>query len=121
MKGDTCDFKRITKLYVTHCFELATPPRVDELARLLRVHPSVLTRSFYSQTGQHLSVVLKRHQLDEAKRLLITTDLPLGEIARRAGFGTINTFFRLFRTHVGCTPGNFRKGHRTGCRDEELH
>ena len=112
MRGDSQDLSSLVERYVRRCFGCVTPPRVDELARLIGLHPSILSRSFHAQTGRHLSVVLKEHQITEAQRLLTTTDLALDDIAQRAGFGTVNTLFRLFRTRVGCTPMQYRKRSR---------
>lgn len=95
--------------YLQHCFDVCTAPRVDELARLLKTHPSVLSRTFRAQTGRGLAAIMKRRQIEEAKRLLETTDMDLQNVAVRAGFGTINTLFRLFRVHVGLTPREYRR------------
>jgi AraC-like DNA-binding protein len=97
------------KSYLDECFRVGTAPRVDELARRLELHPSVLSRTFHSATGRRLSSVLKAAQIVEAKRLLATTTLPMGDVARRAGFGTPNTLFRQFRQHVGVTPDRYRR------------
>ena len=109
MSGGARDFGPVIEIYVRRCFALRTAPRVDELARWLDVHPSVLSRAFRAETGRLLSAVLKERQIEEAQFLLTQTDMNLAEIAQRAGFGTINTFFRLFRTRVGCTPEQYRR------------
>jgi AraC-like DNA-binding protein len=109
MKSGSRDFVFLIDVYVRQCFRVGTAPRVDELARALRLHPSVLSRTFRAETGQRLSAVLKARQLDEAKFLLASTEMTLAEIAQRAGFGTINTLFRLFRTRVGRTPEQYRR------------
>lgn len=107
--------------YVLQCFARCTPPRVDELARLLNMHPSLLSRTFAADTGLHLSSVIKKRQVEEAKHLLRTTSWNTRMIANRAGFGTINTLFRLFRKYVGMTPQEYprryaRCSHRTDVR-----
>ncbi len=102
------DFDDAVRSYVARCFAARTAPRVDELAQLLSMHPVSLSRSYKSSTGCHLSVVLKNAQLEEAKRLLTDTDLPIHEIALQAGFGTPNTLFRTFRLRVGMTPDRYR-------------
>ena len=109
MDGGAHDFGAVIEIYIRHCFALRTAPRVDELAQWLDLHPSVLSRAFRAETGRRLSAVLKEHQIEEAKLLLTETDMNLAEIAQCAGFGTINTFFRLFRTRVGCTPEQYRR------------
>jgi len=104
----TPDLVAAVDRYLLHCFERCTAPRVDELAQRLGTHPSALSRRFKSATGRRLSAVLKERQVEEAKRLLGSTNLNTRAIASRAGFGTVNTLFRLFRTHVGHTPEEYR-------------
>jgi AraC-like DNA-binding protein len=104
----TRDYADAVRSYLEQCFQIGTAPRVDELAQRLRVHPSVLSRKFRLATGRSLSSVLKDSQIAEAKRLLRSTELPLREVALRAGFGTPNTLFRVFRTRVGVTPAEYR-------------
>jgi len=107
------DFIDAVQTYLVHCFAAGTAPRVDELARLLGMHPAALSRSYKASTGRHLSAVLKNAQIDEAKRLLLSTGLAIREIALRAGFGTPNTLFRTFRVRVGMSPDRYRrKGQR---------
>ena len=52
---------------------------------------------------------LRRHQVAYAVQLLRTTPLPVEEIAIRAGFGSVPTFYRWFRAEHGTTPGAFRQ------------
>jgi AraC-like DNA-binding protein len=99
-------------LYLGDCFNACTAPTVDELAQRLNLHPSFLSRAFKVVTGYRLSHVLRSRQLAEAERLLATTNLPIGDIARYAGFGTANTLFRRFRKHAGITPAQYRRSQR---------
>ncbi|HYK02557.1 MAG TPA: helix-turn-helix transcriptional regulator [Thermoanaerobaculia bacterium] len=103
------DYLAELEAYVRYCFEARTALRVDELASRLHMHPSALSRGFKSRTGQRLARTLKDLQLSEAKRLLATTSLPTRDVASRAGFGTPNTLFRLFRTRLGVTPESYRR------------
>lgn len=103
------DLTRAIEQYLVRCFAAGAAPRVDELAEELGMHPSALSRGFRSSTGLRLSGVLKNAQIEEAKRLLADTRLGMHEIARRAGFGTPNTLFRIFRTRVGLTPDLYRR------------
>jgi AraC-like DNA-binding protein len=105
----TQDYPSSLESYLQYCFAACTPPRVDELAHFLRMHPSALSRHFKAKTGRKLSTVLRERQIGEAKRLLAFTRMRTSDVARRAGFGTPNTLFRVFRVHVGVTPEEFRR------------
>lgn len=47
-------------------------------------------------------------RVDEAKRLLETTRLPVEEVAARAGFGSVPALRHHFRLHVGAAPRAYR-------------
>ena len=43
-----------------------------------------------------------------ARELLETTDLPVGEVARRVGFGSAVNFRTRFAAEVGTSPSRYR-------------
>lgn len=47
-------------------------------------------------------------RMAEAKRLLLTTDLTIGEIARRTGFSDQGHFTKVLKSKLGLTPTEFR-------------
>ena len=50
-----------------------------------------------------------RRRIEQAKNLLLTTDLQVQEVGARCGFENVNHFINLFRKNTGMTPGVFRK------------
>ena len=95
--------------YVLTCMEQETPPRVFELARFLEVSRNRLIAIFKRALGMPPSRYLKQKQVEAAKQLLSTTNLPADKIAYLVGFGTRRTIFRIFRRSVGGTPTQFRR------------
>ena len=59
--------------------------------------------------GRTLLSELRSRQLDEAARILRTTNLTIAEVAARSAFGDRTTFFRVFRAAFEMTPGEYRK------------
>lgn len=51
-------------------------------------------------------------RLERARTLLRETDLPVSACARQLGYRDVGYFIRFFRTHVGMSPGRYRKGLR---------
>ena len=51
---------------------------------------------------------LVRCRVRRVQELLVTTDLPLSEIARASGFSDQSHCTRRFREQVGITPSNYR-------------
>jgi len=95
--------------YLDECYKKKTAARVSEFAAFLKRNPEYLTRTTASITGVTLRLYLRRKQLEEAERLILTTPLPMHEIALHAGFGTTSTFYRCFKDAYGMPPGAFRE------------
>ena len=59
----------------------------------------------------HLSPMqlIQKLRIDEAARLLDTTELSLAQIAAEVGYCDQSALTRQFHTLVGITPGQFRQ------------
>lgn len=82
---------------------------IDELSDHTHMSKYHFLRVFRSCTGQTPYEYLMSHRVDEAKKLLYGSDLPVAEIAARCGFSDTSNFIRCFRRACGTTPGIFRK------------
>ena len=62
---------------------------------------------------ENTSIIFKQYlnhiRVAEAKRLLTETDLQIGEIADKAGFGHISNFNRVFKEYTAQSPSDLRK------------
>ncbi len=85
-----------------------------ELAAVAQTSPSHFARLFKCATGQtpHQYVITCR--MEQAKRLLVETDIPLIDIASQVGCADHSHFTALFRQHVGTTPKVYRTGRNRG-------
>lgn len=52
---------------------------------------------------------IRNKVMDEAKKLLAYTDMPISEIASALHFSTVSYFIRSFRQHTGKTPFIYRR------------
>lgn len=95
--------------YLDDCYANKTAARVSEFAAFLERSPEYLSRTAVSIVGVPLREYLRTKQLEEAERLIVTTPLPMRQIALHAGFGTTATFYRCFQQAHGMTPGAFRE------------
>lgn len=100
---------RAVSHYLDECYAKKTAARATEFAAFLRRNPAYLSRTVVGIVGMTLREYLRKKQLEEAQRLLITTPLPVSQIALHAGFGTTSTFYRCFKQAHGMTPGAFRE------------
>ena len=48
-------------------------------------------------------------RIEEAKRLLTTTTLPVTEISHRVGYSSVGSFSTRFATSVGVPPSTYRQ------------
>lgn len=86
------------------------PVTATEIAHALGYTPGHLTTVLRQRTGRTLLDWLTERRLTEARRLLRETDLPLGVVAARCGFGDAGYLVRRFRARYGITPGRWRTG-----------
>jgi AraC family transcriptional regulator len=80
-----------------------------ELALLIGVSVRRLSHTIKASLGVSLHEWVAERRLAEARRLLIETNLPIGEVGRRCAFQSVPAFMAAFRTAVGCAPGAFRR------------
>ena len=88
---------------------------VGSLLKVVPLSRSVLERRFSQLLGKSPKAEILRVQLDRVCRLLAESDLPISEVADKAGFEHPEYMSRLFKKKIGMTPGEFRK--RSGVRD----
>jgi LacI family transcriptional regulator len=71
-----------------------------------------LERHFRLALGRTVMHEARRVHVERARRLLSTTDLPLGEIAKQSGFTNAALLSVAFGREVGMPPGTFRRQRR---------
>ncbi|WP_246787612.1 helix-turn-helix transcriptional regulator [Bradyrhizobium sp. CCBAU 53421] len=63
----------------------------------------------FETTGASFSQTVTAQRLSESRRLLCEKPpRPIADIALSCGFGSLATFYRIFSTSEGLTPGEFR-------------
>ena len=67
-----------------------------------------LDKKFKNEVGRTVHAELARIRIEEAKRLLSATNLPLADIASRYGFATRKYFVKVFLSATGCDPSTWR-------------
>lgn len=82
---------------------------VDALARRVGLSPRQFARLFRTETGRTPAAHVEDLRIERAKQLLATTDLVIATVARRCGFGTVETLHRAFRRVTGVTPDQYRR------------
>ncbi len=81
----------------------------EAIAANFYLHPDYLSHFFREKTGMTLAGYIRRVRIDMAKRLLKTSELPVGTIASRIGYESASHFTKAFRAETGLTPLAYRK------------
>lgn len=87
----------------------AGPVRIEAVAASVFLSPDRFAKVFAQVMGRPPRDYLRHLRVERAKTLLSETDLPVGTIAREAGFGEAAYFTRMFRAATGTTPLRFRQ------------
>ena len=87
---------------------LAQPVTVQALAARVQMSPRNFSRRFQEHTGASPAKWVLTRRLDESRRLLETTQLPMWEVAEACGFASPVTFRQNFVTVYGTTPTTYR-------------
>ena len=80
-----------------------------EYARKLSVTPNHLNALSKIHLGMQAGEVIRLRTILEAKRLLVSIDLTVSEIAYKLNFSDNSYFTKFFRKYTGLTPESFRK------------
>ncbi|MET7767125.1 AraC family transcriptional regulator [Nocardia sp. NPDC005366] len=85
-----------------------TPPEIGVVAALLAMHPRTVQRRLAAEDTTFAAILddVRRH---EARRYLVTTDMPMSQIASLIGLSEQATFTRCARRWWGATPTAVRR------------
>ncbi|TVY11802.1 AraC family transcriptional regulator [Paenibacillus cremeus] len=84
---------------------------VAGVAKQLNLSRSQCSKLFSKVYGLSPRQYVSRQKLNLAKELLVTTNLPMAEIAEKLGFHSASHFSRQFRRWTGQSPSDFRPKH----------
>lgn len=89
-----------------HMYE---PIQANDIADFMGNNLSYLCRVFKKDTGKTLSDYINEVKLEEAKRMLSSTQKSIVEIAVLLGYSSQAYFTTLFKKHINMTPAEFRE------------
>ena len=85
------------------------PIQIEELARKVCLSPSRLTHLFKQDVGESIIETLTKIRINQAAKLLRSTNRPIIDIAYSVGFHSANFFSRKFSIYYGENPMAYRK------------
>lgn len=101
--------QRITAYLDEHFREPVTSAALEKIVCL---SGDYLERHFRRETGQSIAQYLRTKRVLEAKRLLSRSNMTLQDISEASGFGSLSTFYKVFRKATHSTPAQYRKANR---------
>lgn len=82
------------------------------IAEIVHLNASYLSSLFKEELNMTFSEYLTRRRVQEAKRLLMQTDLTINEIAEKVGYQTAKYFIKIFKQYENTTPNGYRNLNR---------
>ena len=103
--------KRDAEEYLAEQFASSTPT-IGELARHIGLNEAKLMHDFKQLFGQTIFDFTQNLRMDEAKRLLETTERSITEVAFDVGYEYSSNFTTAFKRRFGITPSIARDAFR---------
>jgi LacI family transcriptional regulator len=85
---------------------------VSDVLRAVPMARTALERRFKAALGTTPHAHLRKLRIERVKELLVSTSLPVGEIATATGFEHTEYLSAMFRRECGLSPREFRARHR---------
>lgn len=85
-------------------------PSLEEIAGRVGLAPNYFHRCFGKLFGRTPFNFMLEQRLNQARRLLVSTDLSIKEIARAVGYDDSPYFARVFTKHLQVSPSAYRAG-----------
>jgi len=80
----------------------------DQIVDQLKMSADYLNKVFREQRTCSISEFITQTRLNEARELLINSNINVNEIAERIGFVNAKYLFKVFKKNFGVTPRDFR-------------
>ena len=79
------------------------------LSEEFHLSPQYISQLFKSEIGVNFLSYLTTIRLEHGKKLLVSSDLPIADVAQRCGYGDYRVFTKVFKKSEGITPSQFRR------------
>ncbi|GGH83272.1 AraC-like DNA-binding protein [Filimonas zeae] len=97
----------LLKGQITHRYAAA------DFAKLMFIHSRHLTNTIKLTTGRSPCDIMEERLMQEATRLLTTTDISIADLSVLFGYNDPANFIRFFKGMCGITPLQYRKQNAT--------
>ena len=106
----TCQEERpihgITRYLQEH---LAEEVSLGVLTEEFHLNPQYISQLFKSEIGVNFLTYFTNIRMEQAKKLLLTTSLPIAEVSEQSGYADYRVFTKVFKKSEGVTPSQYRR------------
>lgn len=79
------------------------------LADEFHLSSQYISQLFKSEIGVNFLAYLTNIRIEQAKKLLLSTSLPIADVAEQSGYGDYRVFTKVFKKSEGVTPSQYRR------------
>ena len=83
---------------------------LEYIADKVYLSPSYLSSLFKSETNIGIMKYITNLRMEKAAKLLVGTNLKIADLGAKVGYTNSSYFSRIFRSHFGSSPVEFREG-----------
>ncbi|QHW33501.1 AraC family transcriptional regulator [Paenibacillus rhizovicinus] len=102
-RTETADYVgKALRFFETH-YQIPTIT-IKDIADYVGLERTYFTKQFTKATGESPQQYLIKYRIDQAQRLLATTDMTIGQVGKSVGIVELAYFSRLYKKVVGVAP-----------------
>ena len=87
-------------------------PTLVQVAKIAGFNKNYFSGLFHMTTGKTYKEYLNTLKLEHAKKLAVTSTIPITQICYNSGFNSITNFLRAFKEMYGMSPSEMRKNRK---------
>jgi two-component system response regulator YesN len=85
----------------------------QEMADYLELSPDYIVKLFKKETGISIADFIVQERINNAKNLLVKTEIPICDIALLVGYSNFSYFSKVFKKATDSNPLDFRKRYKS--------
>jgi two-component system, response regulator YesN len=82
--------------------------KLESIAKIFNYNSAYLGKVFRKETGESFNNVLDHIRIENAKQLLLETELKVYQVSEQVGYSNIDYFYSKFKKYVGISPKEFK-------------
>lgn len=111
--GEERIINKIVRFVQNH---LAEEISLSVLAEEFHFSTQYVSQLFKNEIGVNFLTYLTNIRMEKAKKLLLSTDLPIAEVSEQSGYGDYRVFTKVFKKSEGVTPTQYRRDFMDGSK-----